>query len=230
MKLKVMAVDDEPAILSILKGLLESRDCEVLTVADSREAASRLREEKVDGLFVDVRMPNVDGFELTRSVRETRLNRQVPIVMLTALDDVETMRKGFEVGISFFLGKPFTRERVYNLYGATRGPMLREKLRYARMPYRTTVECTWGANGTGRFKTSSHDISEGGMQLRPSDGLEVGDEVEMVFSLPNISNRTKAKGRVVRKVAPNGVGLMFTGLGVRDAQALQNCISTLLED
>ena len=144
MKIKIMAVDDEPAILQLLKTQLESMGCEVQGIVDSREAAERLEVEKVDGLFVDFRMPHMDGFELAKKARESKLNGQIPIVMLTALDDSETMRKGFKVGINFFLGKPFTRERVYNLYVATRGPMRREKLRYTRLPCRTTVECTWG--------------------------------------------------------------------------------------
>lgn len=63
MKLRIMAVDEELPVLNLLKGMLEPLGCEVRAVADSRVAAERLNEEKVDGLIVDVRMPHMDGFE-----------------------------------------------------------------------------------------------------------------------------------------------------------------------
>ena len=224
-----MAVDDEPAILQLLKTQLESLGCEVQGFVDSREAADRLKVDKVDGLFVDVRMPHMDGFELTKKARESKLNGQVPIVMLTALDDAETMRRAFNMGISFFLGKPFTRERIYNLYLATRGPMLREKQRYTRLPYRTTVECTWGPNKEFHFKSGSVDIGEGGISLNPSGGLAVGQELDLSFSLPDDPQTLKAHARVVRNVPPDGVGLMFLSLDAREKEALQAYITACTE-
>lgn len=230
MKIKIMAVDDELAILQLLKTQLESLGCEVQGIVDSREAAERLEVEKVDGLFVDFRMPHMDGFELTKLVRKSKLNRLVPIVMLTALDDAETMRKGFNVGINFFLGKPFTRERVYNLYVATRGPMRREKLRHIRLPYRTTVECAWGPNKEFHFKSGSVDISEGGMLLNPSGGLSVDQELDLSFSLPDHPQTLKVHARVVRNVPPDGIGLMFLSLDSREKEALQGYITACTED
>ena len=227
MKIKIMAVDDEPAILQLFKTQLESLGCEVQGFVDSREAAERLEVEKVDGLFVDFRMPHMDGFELTKKARESKLNGHVPIVMLTALDDAETMRRAFNMGISFFLGKPFTGERVYNLYVATRGPMSREKLRYIRLPYRTTVECIWGPF---HFKYGSVDIGEGGISLNPSGGLAVGQELDLCFSLPDHPQTLKTHARVVRNVPPDGIGLMFLSLDAREKEALQRYITECLED
>lgn len=230
MKIKVMAVDDEPDVLRVLKAMLESKGCEVRGIADSREAADRLQEEKVDGLFVDVRMPHLDGFELTRLARKTKLNCHVPIVMLTALDDAETMRKGFEVGITFFLGKPFTRERIYNLLGATRGPMLREKQRYIRLPYQTIVDCSWGPYGHEHFKSSSMDISEGGMLLDLSGGLGVGHDLTLRFSLPDTPKQLKVEARVVRNVPPHGMGVMFLTLSAGDKEAVLRYIMARTEE
>ena len=230
MKIKIMVVDDDPAVLDLLKAMLEAKGCEVEGVLDSREAAQRLHEEKVDGLFVDVLMPHLDGFAVTRAARQSKLNRHVPIVMLTVLDDVETMRKGFEAGISFFLGKPFTRERVDNLYGAARGPMLREKQRYIRLPYCVTVDCRWGPYDQGHFKSTSRDISEGGMLISPSGGLEVGCDLEMNFSLPDTKDPLKVGARVVRAVPPNSVGVMFTNLALQDREAIMRYVAARMRD
>jgi CheY-like chemotaxis protein len=230
MKIKIMAVDDEPAVLNLLKTLLVSHGYEVLAIEDSREAVERLQVEKVDGLFVDVRMPYLDGFELTKLARQSKLNGQVPIVMLTGSDDAETMRKGFDMGISFFLGKPFTRERVYNLLGATKGPMAREQLRYIRVPLRTTVDCNSGYHSGGRFKSDSQDISEGGMRLGPLGGLEVGQGMGLDFSLPDTSQRLSVHAQVVRKVPHDGIGVKFVTLFTRDKEAIQQYISVRIQD
>jgi CheY-like chemotaxis protein len=229
-KLRVMAVDDEPAVLNLLKAQLEAMGCEVVQVADSREAVERLNIEKVDGLFVDVIMPHMDGFTLTRVVRNSKLNQRVPIVMLTAMDNAETMREGFEAGVNFFLGKPFTRERIHNLLGATRGAMTREKQRYTRLPYRNSVDCVSEGGPQKQFRTSSVDISEGGMLLSPAKGLTVGQEFEMSFSLPDVSRTIRAQARVVRHAPPNGVGVMFKKLAELDEKDLQRYIEARLED
>lgn len=134
MKIRVMVVDNESAVLDLLRTMLESSGYEVLAITDSRKALRRLEVEKVDGLFVDANMTHLDGFELTQIVRTLKINGQVPIVMLTGSDDGETMRKGFDQGISFFLGKPLTRERVLKLLGAIKGSMAREHLRYVPVP------------------------------------------------------------------------------------------------
>lgn len=225
-----MAVDDEPAILKLLKTQLGSLGCEVIDVQDSREALERLKSEKVDGLFVDVLMPHMDGFLLTQQTRRSKLNRRVPIIMLTALDDAETMRKGFEAGVNFFLGKPFTRERVYNLLGATRGPMLREKQRYARLSYRTSVDCTGGTGTPKPFRTSSVNISEGGMMLAPSNGVAIGQELDVAFNLPNVAYVIKTRAMVVRESPPDAVGIQFLKLNDRDEKHLQAYISARIDE
>jgi CheY-like chemotaxis protein len=230
MKIRIMAVDDEPAVLDLLETMLETHGYEVLAINDSREALKRLEVEKVDGLFVDVNMPYMDGFELTRLARALKLNGQVPIVMLTGSDDAETMRKGFDMGISFFLGKPFTRERVYRLLGAAKAPMTREHLRYIRIPFRTTVGCNWGYHSAGQFKSDSQDISEGGMRLSPLGGLDVGQGVSLVFALPDISQKLSVDAKVVRKVPDDGIGLKFVALPPREKASIQQYISACVRD
>ena len=230
MKLRVMAVDDEPDVLNLLKTQMGSLGCEVIQVVDSREAVERLKKEKVDGLFVDVVMPYVDGFLLTRQTRLSKLNRRVPIVMLTALDDAETMRKGFEAGVNFFLGKPFSRDRVHKLLGATRGLMLRERLRYARLSFGAEVHCTGGPEPQKRFHTGSVNISEGGMLLASSGGLGIGQELEVAFNLPNVSHIFKTRAMVVRETSPTGIGIQFLKLNERDESDLQGYIGARIDE
>jgi CheY-like chemotaxis protein len=64
-----MVVDDEPDVLKSIKAMLESLECEVRTMDDSREAAKRLERERFDGILLNVRMPHLDGLELTKLIR-----------------------------------------------------------------------------------------------------------------------------------------------------------------
>lgn len=139
--LKVMVVDDEPEVLQLIKVMIQPLRCDVLAISDSGEAARRLEAKKFDGVLLDVLMPHLDGIELARLIRKSALNRGVPIVMLTGLDDVNTTCRGFSAGATCFLGKPASRERLYALVKAMRASLLREKRRHARLPYRTAVNC-----------------------------------------------------------------------------------------
>lgn len=229
MKLRVMAVDDEPVVLRMLRAMLESLGCEVIALQDGREALERLKREKVDGLFVDVAMPNVDGFTLTREVRVSKLNSRIPIVVLSGQDDAETMRRGFEAGATFFLGKPFTRERIYKLLGATRGSMLTERRRYSRISYHTEVDCTWGGEPPKHFRSNSVNISEGGMKLAPSGGVPLGQELDVAFNLPNIPRVIRARAEVMREVPPDTMGIHFLKLNDLDREDLRTYIAARLE-
>jgi two-component system, chemotaxis family, chemotaxis protein CheY len=224
-----MAVDDDAAVLKLLKAQLEFMGCEVIDVVDSREALLRLTQEKVDGLFVDVLMPHVDGFRLTREARLSKLNHRVPIVMLTGMDNAKTMRKGFEAGANFFLGKPFARERIHNLLGATRGAMLRERQRYARLAFSTKVDCTSGTDNQKRFRSESVNISEGGMLLVPSGGLAVGQELEVDFRLPAPFDTIKARAKVVREAPSSAIGIQFLKLNAEQERDLRAYIGSRIE-
>ena len=228
MKLRVMAVDDDPATLFVLKSQLESQGCEVIDVVDSREASERLNQEKVDGLFLDVDMPHVNGFLLTQRARLSALNRRVPIVMLTGLADGETMRKGFAAGANFFLAKPFTRERVRNLLGATRGVMLRERQRYSRIALSIKVDCTWVADGRKQLRCNSLNVSEGGMKLAPAPGLAVNQELEVAFTLPESSHAIRVAAKVVRETE-GAVGIEFLNVSADYQQELREYVSACLE-
>src|ERR1035441_9118232 len=99
--------------------------------------------------------------------------------MLTGSDAGETRRKGFNMGVSSFLGKPLTRERVYKLLGAIKGFMEREQLRYVRVPLQATVGCSWGYHSTGQLKSECQEDGGCSMRLRPLEGLVVGQAVSL---------------------------------------------------
>lgn len=225
MALKIIAVDDEPDVLRMIKSIVEPLGCEILTVADSLEASRRLANEKFDGIFLDVQMPNMDGFQLAQQVRRSQLNRETPIVMLTGQDDVATMRKGFQSGVSCFLGKPISWQRMYSVIKAMRGPMLQEKRRTARLPFQTSVKCKTGPTDDQHFMSVSMMISEHGMFLGSSGGLEAGQELEVEFRMPDIPTLLNIRSKVVRKEPPDRIAIEFLNLAERDRDALRRYIA-----
>ena len=222
-----------------------------MAVDDGREAASYLQSQKFDGVIVDAHMPYVDGFELTRCVKASPLNAAIPIVMLTREDDIDTMRKGFKAGVTFFAVKPTSRERACRLFNAVRGAMESEKRRHLRLPYRTTVTCTLGDPSERRFVAESLEIGEGGIALRPSGGVEVGRELVLEFLLPQVLRSTKSETRrhpgslfTESEASPSGpqrvrakvcyrapgdsIGLEFIGLAPAQRGVIQHYISGAL--
>jgi CheY-like chemotaxis protein len=196
--MKILLVDDEPELCRMVKSMVEPLGVEVRILSDSREAALILETEKFDGIMLDIAMPNLNGFELTRKIRATPPNQQAPIIMVTGMDDVETMRRAFEAGATFFIGKPFSREKIYAIFRSARGAMLAERRRSARLPYRTSVTCIQGEE---RFSTTSVSIGEAGLGLESSGKAMVDDVLALEFNMPDAGEPIRVTGKVRIKEA-----------------------------
>lgn len=79
---KVLVCDDEPDFLEVLAAQLQAEGCEVSTVGSGKEAIRRVREDPPDIVFLDIRMPEMDGIQTLRQIRKVR--RSLPVVILTA--------------------------------------------------------------------------------------------------------------------------------------------------
>lgn len=105
-QLKVMIVDDEERIRKIVRDFLEKEHFAVLEAADGEQAMDLFYENPdVALILLDVMMPNMDGWQVCREIRETS---QVPIIMLTARADERDELKGFEIGVDEYIAKPFS--------------------------------------------------------------------------------------------------------------------------
>ena len=107
MPLRILIVDDEAINLKLVSRLLEIEGYEVRS-ARSGEVALRLIEQTPPDLaLLDVMMPDMEGYELCRRLRQNPLTAGIPIVMLTALVDENDRLKGIEAGADDCLPKPF---------------------------------------------------------------------------------------------------------------------------
>lgn len=225
MAFKILVVDDEPPILVLLKSMLESLGCEAVATDDSREAARLVNSRKFDGFLLDAIMPHLDGFQLTQAVRNSPSNRAAPVVMITGSDDAQTMRKGFQAGITLFLGKPISQERLAHIVNALRGAFLKEKRRYARLVYREEVVCKLAGNESRSTQLSGLDLSEGGMALMRAVGLSVGQGVTLQFKLPGAAEFLKLYAKIVRQMPPDGIGVSFVDISPGELRVIQSYIS-----
>jgi chemosensory pili system protein ChpA (sensor histidine kinase/response regulator) len=106
----IMVVDDSLTVRKVTGRLLERQGYLVVTARDGVEAMEKLQEVVPDVMLVDIEMPRMDGFDLTRNVRaDARLSR-VPIIMITSRTADKHQTYAREVGVSHFLGKPYQED------------------------------------------------------------------------------------------------------------------------
>jgi c-di-GMP-binding flagellar brake protein YcgR len=116
------------------------------------------------------------------------------------------MRRAFEAGATFFIGKPISREKIYAIFRTARGAMLAERRRYARLPYRTAVA---GMREEERFNATSINIGEGGMGLESSGSAVVDEIVTLEFNMPDVKQPIKVTGKIRGKEASGRTSIQF---------------------
>jgi DNA-binding response OmpR family regulator len=112
----VLVADDDPDILQLVTFRLEGAGYEVVQAADGEEALRLAQELKPDLAVLDVTMPKLTGYDVTRQLREDDATRDIPVILLTARVQEADVEQGLEAGADDYLTKPFSpqelRERV----------------------------------------------------------------------------------------------------------------------
>ena len=227
MSLKIMVVDDEPLSPKLIRSLAAASDHTVFSFEDSQAAAQRAEAQRFDVAFVGMGTPQLDGLELARRIRKSPLNLETTIVMLSATDDVKSLRTAFGEGADFVLSKPVTAARIRPMLAAMDSPGWKGKRHAARLPLVTEVICIWDNR---QFPLRSLNISESGMLLQGSADIEVGQEVGLEFKITDVSAALKVVGRVARKEGTDRLGVGFIGLAPEELNAIQLYVMGRLRD
>jgi two-component system cell cycle response regulator len=106
MTARILVVDDVPANVKLLEVRLLAEYFEVLTAFSGAEALEACENGKVDVVLLDVMMPEMDGFEVCRRIKSDPATQHIPVVMVTALDQISDRVRGLEAGADDFLTKP----------------------------------------------------------------------------------------------------------------------------
>jgi class 3 adenylate cyclase len=108
---KILAVDDTPENLRLLEALLGPRGYDLVTASSGPQALALLEKEKPDLLLVDIVMPEMNGYEVTKRVRADPDWRHLPIIMITATGGADLVRS-LEAGADDFVSKPFDQHEL----------------------------------------------------------------------------------------------------------------------
>src|SRR6185369_15812704 len=110
---KILVVDDEDAVRELLRDLLEAEGCRVYLAPGGREALSLFAVHEFDGIFTDVGMPGMSGWELAHAIRES--NKKVPIAVITGWGEAVGSDEQKQARVNWVVTKPFRAERISEL-------------------------------------------------------------------------------------------------------------------
>lgn len=117
-KLKILITDDSKLLRKKLRLELERLDCEVIEAENGKEAVMLDLQEKPDGVFLDIVMPEVGGIEALQVIRE--VNPDVPVVMLSSAGTPQKLMETLKLGALDFIQKPYTSEQIKKAVEAMR--------------------------------------------------------------------------------------------------------------
>ena len=111
-KTVILVVYDQPQNIELLEAILSPLGYEIVRAANGEEALEKLSGNQIDLILLDVMMPGIDGFEVTRRVRQDNKHHLLPIILVTALREKEDRIKGIEAGCDDFISKPIDKTEL----------------------------------------------------------------------------------------------------------------------
>lgn len=183
MPAKILIVDDEPPIIDVLSYNLKRANYEVVIARDGEQALAQARREQPDLIVLDLMLPRLDGLEVCRALRR---ERDVPIIMLTALDAEVDRVVGLELGADDYVVKPFS---VRELMARVKN-VLRRTAPRTEEPVAATVQV-----GALTVDSARHEASLDGKEL-PLTALEF----ELLHTLARHAGQVLSREQLVEQV------------------------------
>jgi CheY-like chemotaxis protein len=112
---KILVADDEEVIRKFLRIHLAKLGYEVKEAADGEQAMEQLGKDDFDLLICDILMPKKDGWEVIKEAKSNPKTKNIPVIVLTAKNEDSDMFKGYDLGVNYYMTKPFTKGQL--LYG-----------------------------------------------------------------------------------------------------------------
>ncbi len=103
----ILIVDDDPDLLGLLEKMLSRVGMQPITVESGHEGLSLLERESFDLLILDLMLPDLPGFDILSTIREDTRHDNMPVLILSAIADPETISRGLELGADGYLTKPY---------------------------------------------------------------------------------------------------------------------------
>ncbi len=111
----ILVIDDQPFFVTMQQNLLKQQGYRVLTATNGADGLARAKEHKPDLILLDIEMPGMDGFAVCEKLKQDADLRQVPVVILTATQNVKLNEKAFKAGAEITVLKSVSGERLVNM-------------------------------------------------------------------------------------------------------------------
>lgn len=218
--LNLLLVEDDVDNLELMGEVFSSFSARVRPISDSQKADALIRQEKFDGIFMDLNMPKMDGLELAARTRESSWNRLTPIVIITGRSGSGAMQQAFAKGANFFVQKPVDRQKLKKLFRTVKGSLDERRRNSLRAPMQTEVECRVGSRS---IRGRTWNVSFGGMQIEVPN-LKPGMPVLLCFCLPMSSKSMEVTGHVVW-TKEDRQGIRFANLSAQDQENIREVVN-----
>ena len=113
---RFLVVDDDPAVREVLSEILTSFECEVDTAESGSQALAKIvlhhRRQPYDAIFLDLMMPGINGCEVLKRIKATEFSKDLPVIMVTAVDEADCMIEAYREGAEYYIPKPFNAEQI----------------------------------------------------------------------------------------------------------------------
>jgi len=109
---RILVIDDEEEVCKLLEDFLTREGFQVTTALSAKEGLEKLQQEKIEVILLDIKMPEMDGIEAIKRIRE--LNKTVGIIMTTAVMDQKVAEEAIKLGASEYILKPFDLNYLKN--------------------------------------------------------------------------------------------------------------------
>jgi two-component system, sensor histidine kinase ChiS len=208
----IMVVDDEPVNLQVVRGYLNHNNCHLTLLNDGMELLSRLQQgETPDLILLDVMLPDMDGYEVCTELRQQHPANELPVIMLTAKNQLDNLIQGFNAGANDYLSKPFLRhELIARIQAHLRVRYLSQELRHLNLSLEDKVK-----ERTQDLAKSNEALS---IEIRQREDAESELKQMAHFDqLTGLPNRTLLYGRLdhslnLAKRNGNVVAVLFLDL------------------
>jgi len=110
--LLILAVDDVPLNILLIKKMLSQYTFQIKTANSGQAALDAVAERKPDLILLDLMMPGIDGFEVIQRLRAKEDTKDIPIIILSALNSEQDIARGFQLGANDFINKPIIMEKL----------------------------------------------------------------------------------------------------------------------
>lgn len=197
---RVLVVDDIPANVRLLEGILKVAGYEVVTAGGGEEALRRVGETAPDVVLLDVMMPDMDGFEVCRRIRSTPETSWLPVVMVTALQETADRVAALEAGADDFLTKPVDE-----------------------------IEVEARVKSLVRVKRQRDDLEKAYKELQRAESMRDGLSAMLVHDLRTPLSAILGSLETVRMVGASEVQLELLDICTRSANRLLSIVNNLLD-